>query len=129
MARMLTEDQEKFAAYAWMLAQHRAALAKQVAAVDEYLRESIRAAERYGVKQKTIAALTELTPARISQIINDDTPSNGKPALDSMESWRKALDDPQEHLARLSKKFTTSETMETWNTRFHFIYNKDSGLV
>lgn len=123
-----TEDQEKFAAYAWMLAQRRTALAKQLAEVESYEREAIRVAEHYGVKQKTLSTLTGRSPGRISQIVSEDSTSTDNSLLETVESWRVALDEPQDHLARLSKKFTTAETIETWNAHFNLIFNKDSDV-
>lgn len=127
MMRVLTEDQEKFASYAWMLARHRAALAKQLAEVDSYMREAVRLAEQHGVRQKTLAALTGLTPARISQIAHTATPNN-ETTLEKLSTWRVALDDPQEHLAQLSKRSTTEE-LGDWEEKYCLIYNKDSGAL
>jgi hypothetical protein len=128
MLRVLTEDQEKFASYAWMLARHRAALAKQLAEVDGYLREAVRLAEQHGVRQKTLAVLTNFTPARISQIVNDDTPNTDTTMLETVTLWRAAIEEPQAHLARLSKK-STRENLEEWEEKYRLIYNKDSGAL
>ena len=128
MARVLTEDQEKFAFYAWALAQHRAALVKQLDEVNGLTREAVRLAERYGVRQKTLAELTGYTPARISQIVNDGTPTTGKTMLDTVSTWRAAIEEPQEHLARLGRK-STREQLEDWEEKYRLIYNQDSGVL
>ncbi|WP_157884287.1 hypothetical protein [Arthrobacter alpinus] len=128
MVRMLTEDQENLAAYTWMLSQHRLALAKQLADVEEFEREAIRSAEQYGVKQKTLAALTGRSPGRISQIISESGPKTGKVLTESRETWRRALDEPQEHLALHEKKFTTAETIATWNTNFNLVHGEDNNI-
>lgn len=127
MRRILTEDQERLAAYAWMLAQHRAALAKQLAEVEEFEREAIRAAALYGVRKMDLATLTARSRGRISQIIGEVPPFVGKSMLNTTEPWRKALDEPQEHLERLSKKFTTAETIASWNTNFELVHGEIQG--
>jgi len=128
MARILTEDQEKFAAYAWMLAQHRTALARQLAEVESYEQEAIRAAERHGVKQKTLSILTRRSPGRISQIVSQDSTSVDRTLLETVAAWRAALEEPQEHLGRFSKK-STMEDLEAWEEKYYLIYNKDSGVL
>lgn len=128
MVRMLTEDQENLAAYTWMLSQHRVALAKQLADVEEFEREAISAAGQYGVQQKTLAILTGRSPGRISQIISETAPKTGKELTESREIWRKSLDEPQEHLAQHAKKFTTAETIATWNTNFNLVHGEDNNI-
>lgn len=125
MARKLTEDQEKFAHYAWMLSRHRTALAQQLADVDGYAREAIRTAAQYGVRQNILAELTGFTPGRISQIVNEDTSDAGKALRETIQAWQASIENPQEHLARLSKK-NTPEDLEDWEEKYRLIYNKNS---
>ncbi|SEF11808.1 hypothetical protein SAMN04489740_4145 [Arthrobacter alpinus] len=128
MAGILTEAQENLAAYAWTLAQHREALANQLADVEQYEREAIRAAEPYGVKQKTLAALTGRSPGRVSQIIKDQSSTQSTTLAETREKWRQALDEPQDHLAKHEKGFSTAVTISTWNTNFMIVHGEDSGV-
>ncbi|ALV47816.1 hypothetical protein MB46_19235 (plasmid) [Arthrobacter alpinus] len=128
MVRKLTEDQENFAAYAWMLAQHRIAVAEQLAYVEQYEREARCAAGQYGVKQKTLAALTGRSPGRISQIISEYPAKTGSALMETRETWRRALDEPSEHLALHERKFTTAETIATWDTNFNLVHGEETGI-
>lgn len=125
MRQPRTEDQENLAAYVWMLAQHRAALAQQLADVEDYLRHAVRVAGQYGVKQMDLATLTGRSNGRISQIISEAPPVPGDELRAAREAWREALDSPGEHLERLSKKFSTSESTEMWKTNYELVHGTD----
>jgi len=129
MRQPRTEDQENLAAYAWMLAQHRAALAQQLAEVEDYVRQAVRVAHQFGVKQTDLATLTERSTGRISQIIAEAPPVPAEQLRETRENWREALDSPGDHLDRLSRKFTTPESGEIWRANFKLVHGHDfSGL-
>jgi hypothetical protein len=122
MRQPRTEDQENLAAYVWMLSQHRAALAQQLAEVEEYVRQAVRVAKQYGVKQIDLAMLTGRSPGRVSQIINEAPPVPGEQLRATRQAWRKDLDSPGDHLGRLSKKFTTPESSDTWTANYRLVH-------
>lgn len=124
MRQPRTEDQENLAAYVWMLSQHRAALAQQLAEVEEYVRQAVRVAGQHGVKQLDLATLTQRSTGRISQIIGEAPPVSSEQLRAARESWREALDSPGEHLNRLSKKFSTPESGETWRMNYELVHGK-----
>ncbi|WP_113718959.1 hypothetical protein [Arthrobacter dokdonensis] len=121
MVRKLTEDQESLAHYAWALARHRAALAKQLADVEEYERQAVALAARYGVRQTLLAAVTGRSPGRISQVV---AATNTEP-LGTLEEargpWSTALEHPQDHLTARSRPATAAER-DQWNATRELIH-------
>ncbi|ALE04752.1 hypothetical protein AL755_03425 (plasmid) [Arthrobacter sp. ERGS1:01] len=124
MKQPRTEDQENLAAYTWMLAQHRAALAQQLADVEDYVRQAVRVASQYGVKQTDLATLTGRSAGRISQIIAEAPPVPGDRLRETRERWCEALDAPGAHLERLSKRFSTPESSEMWKANYELVHGK-----
>lgn len=127
MAGKLTEDQESLAYYAWALARHRAALAKQLAEVEGYERQAVALAAQYGVRQKLLATVTGRSPGRISQVIAaTDTESLGT-LQDARGPWFEALEHPQDHLAAKSRHATQAER-DAWNTNHELVHGSPGTL-
>jgi hypothetical protein len=79
MAKPATELQISLAVDAWRLSERRAWLLRQLAELDELHRQAIALAATYGVPQKTLAALCEVSGPRISQIVSSTDLPPGSP--------------------------------------------------
>lgn len=70
MAKLATELQISLAVNAWQLTDRRAALLAELAEIDELHRQAIALAATYGVPQKSLAALCDVSGPRISKIVS-----------------------------------------------------------
>ncbi|TIH30797.1 hypothetical protein [Subtercola vilae] len=71
MSKPLTELQTSLAVNAWQLTDRRAWLLAQLAELDVLHRQAIALAATYGVSQKSLARLCDVSGPRISQIVSD----------------------------------------------------------
>lgn len=112
MAKPATELQISLAVDAWNLTARRTWLLAQLAELDELHRQAITLAATYGVSQKSLAVLCDVSGPRISQIVTStDLPAG------SMESFHQRvteiLESRQEHV-----QHTTPDDIAAWNNKF-----------
>jgi DNA-binding transcriptional regulator YdaS (Cro superfamily) len=112
MAKPATELQITLAEDAWHLTDRRTWLLAQLAELDELHRHAIALAATYGVSQKSLAVLCDVSGPRISQIVSStDLPAG------SIESFHQAvsgiLERRQEPVQR-----TEPEDIAAWNKKF-----------
>ncbi|WP_427019404.1 hypothetical protein ACQCSX_22185 (plasmid) [Pseudarthrobacter sp. P1] len=124
MAKKLTQDQEALASYVWMLSRHRAALARQLADVEQFERDAVAAAGQFGVKQALLATLAGRSPGRISQIISATPTDFDAAPQDIREQWRQALENPAGHLERYSSFGRTPEDLAAWTAKHRLIHGE-----
>lgn len=111
MAKPATDLQTTLAVDAWHLTDRRAWLLAELADLDELHRQAIALAATYGVTQKSLAVLCDVSGPRISQIVSaTDLPTG------TVESFHQSVTDilqrPQESVHR-----TEPEDIAAWNTK------------
>ncbi|MGA1836038.1 hypothetical protein VD659_03820 [Herbiconiux sp. 11R-BC] len=72
----------------WELANRKAALAAQLAEVDQLHRQAIVLAHTFGIKQPILATLSDVTPGRISQIVQSTEMPDAGPDKFHAEVYR-----------------------------------------
>lgn len=82
-----TSQQQELAIYLWMLNKEKRRLRKRLLEIEEDERQAIRACAAHGMRQVEIAASTDLTKGRISQIVND----GARPFISSYELERQKI--------------------------------------
>jgi len=104
----------------WELADQKAALAAQLAEIDQLHRQAIVLAHTFGVKQPALAKLSDVTPGRISQIVQSTERPEG-----SLEKFHRevarGLEWPADHLQHIRKERTAAEPT-AWAEKFELVH-------
>jgi len=86
----------------WELANRKAALAAQLAEIDQLHRQAVVLAHTFGIKQPVLAKLSDVTPGRISQIVVSTDNPDAAPDEFHSEVF-KALEWGDDHRDRIQR--------------------------
>ncbi|MBF4571874.1 hypothetical protein ITJ64_05035 [Herbiconiux sp. VKM Ac-1786] len=106
----------------WELASRKAALAAQLAEIDQLHREAVTLAHAFGIKQPVLAKLSDVTPGRISQIVlSTETPDADPDEFHS--AVFKALEWGDDHRERIQRAIAKANP-EAFVEKFELVHGR-----
>lgn len=125
MVKKLTPLHVSLAVTTWQLAERRAALAKQLAETDELHRQAIALAASYGVPQRLLGTLSDVSQPRISQIIASTEIPDERPDEFGHRVF-KVMEWPQDELQKHSEKDAAER--DAWNRKYQLVHGRPGNL-
>jgi hypothetical protein len=106
----------------WSLAEQKAAIAAQLAEIDRMHRQAVVLADTYGIKQTVLAKLSDVSPGRISQIVQSTDRPDGSPD-EFHRGVYEALEWSGDQLRRIQENRTEEQRL-AWAEKFELVHGK-----